>query len=81
MLLTESMVVESLNKLIDLNTGKSLVETKSVESIDIVEQINDDIELIKLEYPPVRKEGKIIGEGKEAVSELVRILREERNII
>ena len=37
MLVTESMVVESLNKLIDLNTGKSLVETKSVESIDIVD--------------------------------------------
>ena len=54
---------------------------KTIESIDIVEQINDDIELIKLEYPPVRKEGKIIGEGKEAVSELVRILREERKII
>ena len=54
---------------------------KTIESIDIVEQINDDIELIKLEYPPVRKEGKIIGEGKEAVSELVRILREEKKII
>ena len=38
MSLTEGMVVESLKKLIDGNTGKSLVETKSVESIDIVDE-------------------------------------------
>ena len=54
---------------------------KTIESINIVEQIDDNVELIKLEYPPTRKEGKIIGEGKEAVSELVRILREEIKII
>ncbi len=38
MSLTEGMVVESLKKLIDGNTGKSLVETKSVESIDIMDE-------------------------------------------
>ena len=37
MSLTESMVVESLKKLTDPNTGKSLVDTKSVESIDLVD--------------------------------------------
>ena len=32
---------------------------KTIESINIVEQIDDNVELIKLEYPPTRKEGKI----------------------
>ncbi|HEX7048982.1 MAG TPA: electron transfer flavoprotein subunit beta/FixA family protein [Longimicrobiales bacterium] len=30
-----------------------------------------------LRYPPERPEGRIVGEGAEAVSELVRLLREE----
>jgi len=62
---------------------RNLMEAKkkTIKSIDIIEQINDNIELIKLEYPPTRKEGKIIGEGKEAVSELVRILQEDEKII
>ena len=38
-------------------------------------------ELIKLEYPEKREEGVIIGEDKSAVTELVRILREEKKII
>ena len=37
MSLTEEMVVESLKKLIDLNTDKNLIETKSVKSIEIVD--------------------------------------------
>ena len=37
MSLSKDMVVESLKKLIDLNTGKSLVDTKSVESVNIVD--------------------------------------------
>jgi ATP-binding protein involved in chromosome partitioning len=37
MSLTESMVVESLKKLIDPNTNKSLVDTKSIKSINIVD--------------------------------------------
>ena len=36
MSLSKDMVVDSL-KLVDLNTGKSLVETKSVESVEIVD--------------------------------------------
>ena len=37
MSLTENMVLESLKKLIDPNTDKNLVDTKSVKSIDIVD--------------------------------------------
>ena len=36
MSLTESMVVESLKKLIDPNTDKSLVDTKSIKSINFL---------------------------------------------
>lgn len=34
-----------------------------------------------LELPPARPEGKIVGEGTEAVAELVRLLREEAKVI
>ncbi|MFC1724126.1 electron transfer flavoprotein subunit beta/FixA family protein [candidate division KSB1 bacterium] len=39
------------------------------------------IEILKIEYPPERPEGRIIGEGAEAVSELLRLLKEEAKII
>lgn len=35
----------------------------------------------KLEYPPARAEGRIVGEGPDAVPELVRLLREEANAL
>ena len=34
-----------------------------------------------LDYPPPREEGRIVGEGADAVPELVRILREEANAL
>ncbi len=39
------------------------------------------IEIISMEYPPSRKGGKIVGQGSDAVPELVRLLREEAKII
>ncbi|NIP59551.1 MAG: electron transfer flavoprotein beta subunit/FixA family protein [Gemmatimonadetes bacterium] len=35
----------------------------------------------RLDEPPERPEGRIVGEGAEAVSELVRLLREEANVL
>lgn len=35
----------------------------------------------KLEYPPERKPGRIVGQGADAVPELVRLLREEAKVI
>ena len=35
----------------------------------------------RLEYPPARVEGRIVGEGAAAVPELVRLLREEANVL
>lgn len=34
-----------------------------------------------LEMPPARKEGRIVGEGPDAVGELVRLLREEAKVL
>ena len=34
-----------------------------------------------LELPPARPEGRVVGEGPEAVAELVRLLREEAKVI
>ncbi len=34
-----------------------------------------------MEYPPERPEGRIVGEGADAVPELVRLLREEAQVI
>ena len=35
----------------------------------------------KMEYPPERKAGKIVGEGVDAVPELVKLLHEEAKVI
>jgi len=35
----------------------------------------------RLTYPPARAPGKIVGEGPEAAAELVRLLREEANVL
>ena len=36
---------------------------------------------LKLQYPPERQAGRIVGEGPDAVPELVRLLREEARVI
>jgi electron transfer flavoprotein beta subunit len=38
-------------------------------------------ELLSMKLPPPKAKGRIVGEGKEAVPELVRILREEAKVI
>jgi electron transfer flavoprotein beta subunit len=43
--------------------------------------IEGKVKLVALEPPPERPEGKIVGEGVEAVGELVRLLREEAKVI
>jgi electron transfer flavoprotein alpha/beta subunit len=39
------------------------------------------LEILKMEYPPERKGGRIVGKGVEAVPELVRLLHEEAKVI
>jgi len=40
-----------------------------------------NLEVIALELPPPRAAGRIVGQGVEAVPELVRVLREEAKVI
>ncbi|MDE3014713.1 MAG: electron transfer flavoprotein beta subunit/FixA family protein, partial [Gemmatimonadota bacterium] len=39
------------------------------------------VRLVGLSEPPARAAGRIVGEGADAVPELVRLLREEANAI
>jgi len=41
----------------------------------------DNIEIVEINYPPQKPEGKIVGEGPEAVPELIRLLKEEAKVI
>ena len=54
---------------------KKPLEVKSVEPGA------GSLEIMALTPPPERKEGKIVGEGAAAVSELVRLLREEAKVL
>ena len=39
------------------------------------------VEVVGLELPPVRSEGKIVGEGADAVPELINLLRNEAKVL
>jgi electron transfer flavoprotein beta subunit len=39
------------------------------------------LEVVSVEYPPERAEGKIVGEGIEALDDLLRLLREEAKVL
>jgi electron transfer flavoprotein beta subunit len=41
----------------------------------------DKIEIVEINYPPQKPEGKIVGEGADAVPELIRLLKEEAKVI
>ncbi len=49
-----------------------------VKEIDLGEE---KMSISRLEYPPEKSAGKIVGEGAEAVPELVRLLHEEAKVI
>lgn len=42
---------------------------------------DNGISVVKMDEPPPRAEGKIVGKGAEAVADLVRLLREEAKVI
>ncbi len=41
----------------------------------------NQIDILELNYPPQKPPGKIVGEGPEAVPELIRLLREEAKVL
>lgn len=54
---------------------KAVIEVKEGSSGDV------QLEVTKLEYPPARGKATVVGEGVEAVPELIRLLREEAKAI
>ena len=39
------------------------------------------VEILEMSYPPKKPEGRIVGEGPEAAAELVKLLRDEAQVI
>jgi len=60
--------------------GIMAARKKPVETVE-AQPVEASLETIELSLPPARPEGKIVGEGPDAVSELVRLLREEAKVI
>jgi len=54
---------------------KIQIEEKSVTLSE------DKIEIIEINYPPEKPPGKIVGQGVDAVPELIRLLKEEAKVI
>jgi len=60
--------------------GIMAAKTKPVETI-AAPAVESTMEIVKLEMPPERPPGKIVGKGVEAVPELVRLLKEEAKVL
>lgn len=60
--------------------GIMAAKRKPLEQKDAV-VVESRLTVEGLEYPPERVAGRIVGEGAEAVPELVRLLREEANAL
>ncbi len=54
---------------------KTVIEVKPATAGEV------NLEIVSMSYPPARGEAKVVGEGVEAVPELVRLLREEAKVI
>jgi electron transfer flavoprotein beta subunit len=60
--------------------GIMAAKKKPLEEKDVTLAAGD-LELLALEGPPPRPEPQIVGEGPDAVPELVRRLREEARVL
>jgi len=60
--------------------GIMMAKKKPVTTIE-PEAVTARTEVVQLNYPPTRPPGKIVGEGVEAVPELVRLLKEEAKVV
>jgi len=60
--------------------GIMMAKKKPLDEVD-VELAPSGIEVLDLSPPPIRPEPQIVGEGSEAVPELVRLLRDEAKVL
>jgi electron transfer flavoprotein beta subunit len=60
--------------------GIMAAKSKPIEAIP-APAFESTLEIVKLEMPPERAPGRIVGKGVEAVPELVRLLKEEAKVL
>lgn len=60
--------------------GIMMAKRKKIETID-ADKFDAMAEIVEMTYPPTRPAGRIIGEGVEAVPELIRLLKEEAKVL
>ena len=60
--------------------GIMMAKKKPIDERD-VSTPEGALQLASLELPPPRRDGRIVGEGAEAVPELMRLLREEAKVL
>jgi len=60
--------------------GIMMAKKKQIEVVE-AEPVPAKTEVLRLTYPPLRPPGKIVGEGREAVPELIRLLKEEAKVL
>jgi len=60
--------------------GIMAAKKKPVQVIE-APKLESRLEVVKMEPPPERPPGRIIGQGVEAVPELIRLLREEAKVL
>ena len=60
--------------------GIMAAKTKPLEMV-VAGAFEPTLELVKLEMPPERAPGRIVGKGVDAVPELVRLLKEEAKVL
>lgn len=61
---------------------KGIMAAKKIQIDEKTVTVPDDkIEILEINYPPEKPPGKIVGEGADAVPELIRLLKEEAKVI
>lgn len=60
--------------------GIMMAKKKPIETIE-AEQLTAKTQVKVLSYPPTRPPGKVVGEGVDAVPELIRLLKEEAKVL
>ena len=58
-----------------------VIRTRGLEKRYPVEGADDKVAVRSLAAPPDRQPGRIVGQGADAVPELVRLLREEAKVL
>lgn len=72
---------KGLNKPRSANMKGIMMAKKTKVEESPADAPDDGITVLKMDPPPPREEGKIVGKGAEAVGELVKLLRDEAKVI